>query len=503
MEINIAFTEVYEEIENAINDGYRIIINQGTTRSSKTHSLNQRSFLSLLENRMHTQTVMRDTKTACRKIVEKEFIEFLKDPMGRRKAFEDKEISIEQYNKYLKEESLYHLLKHNKSNHTFTYDPTGSVLLFDGADSVDDIIGMGNDVIWINEPYKFDPEVFNQLKQRTRGVIIIDLNPKQTLTWLEQLKDREDTIVLHSTFLKNRFLSTSVRNEILAYQPLQAKFIPKTKEVFYNKYNRENHLDESYDDKFKLIKDIKNKEEAFKEIESIDLTHFQEQQVKRCWNNERQNTASAWHHEVYGLGIKAEAPNRIFSGWTKITQQQYDIFEAMEFWGNDFGVIDPNSLSSVKYKDGCLYVNLQVYKPESKMTYANGTQYDLAEYLLLNSTLKTGDHTYVICDSADNDRYTDESKVEKLRAMGINAFKVSKPRIVERINVLKKLKVFYVANEYLEKEYEGAEWEQVIRNGKIIQRPNPLKPDHALDSIGYVVWNMHQEGYIDLADEIS
>ena len=53
----------------------------------------------------------------------------------------------------------------------------------------------------------------------------------------------------------------------------------------------------------------------------------------------------------------------------------------------------------------------------------------------------------------------------------------------------------------LENEYENYQWEQVIRNGKVKNRPNPLKPDHALDALGYVVWNMYSEGLISFLDE--
>lgn len=502
MEINIAFTQVYEDIEKAINEGYRIIINEGASRSSKTHSLMQMAFLNLLEKPSHTQTVMRDTKTSCRKIVEKEFIEFLKDPMGRRKEFEDNNITIEQYNKYLKKEGLYHLLKHNKSSHKFTYEPTGSVLLFDGADSVEDIIGMGNDVIWINEPYRFDPEVFNQLKQRTRGVIIIDLNPKQTLYWLEELEIRDDTEKLHSTFLKNSFLTTNVRNEILAYQPLQAKYIPKDKKGFYKKYNRNNYLDESFDKKFEELKKIKEIEESKSFIRDLDIDDYQYKHVLRCWSNEKQKTSKVWHWEVYGLGIKAEAQNRIFTNWTVIDDDHYNSLPYLEFYATDFGMYDPCTLVSLKYYDGKLYIKLHIYKPESKMVDINGVKIPLSTYFLNNSTLKKGTHTQLICESQDYDKNSSDGKVLQLLKAGINATKVNKPNIMERIKLIQEIEVYYVDDKEgrMTKELETYTLQERVSGGKTIIEPDPSGPEHSLDAVGYGAWHMYEQGYMKHID---
>jgi len=505
MNINIAFTNVYSDIEKAIKDGYRIIINEGASRSSKTHSLMQMAFLNLLEKPSHTQTVMRDTKTSCRKIVEKEFIEFLKDPMGRRKEFEEGTISIEQYNEYLRKEGVYKLLKHNKSNHTFTYEPKGSVLLFDGADSVEDIIGMGNDVIWINEPYKFDPEVFNQLKQRTRGVIIIDLNPKQKLQWLEELKDRNDTISLHSTFLKNNFLSTNVRNEILAYQPLIAKFIPKDNKSFYEKYKIENHLDIEFNEQFNRLKQIKDRESAELFIDKLELTDYQKSHVLRTWSNEIQKTARPWHWEVYGLGKSAESPNRIFTNWKPIYDDYYNSLPYLELYATDFGMYDPCTLVSLKYYDGKLYVKLHVYKPESEMLDNNGVKIPLSTYFLNNSTLKQGTHTQLICESQDYDKNSSDGKVIQLIKAGINAVKVNKPNIMERIKLVQEIEVFYVDNKEgnMNKELEVYSLQERITRGKTIIEPDPSCPEHSLDAVGYGAWHMYEQGlmkHIDLGN---
>lgn len=497
MNLDLKLTVVYGWHEEAIKNGYRVIIHEGSSRSSKTHSLMQDRALDLMTKPVHTSTIMRDTKTSCVKIIEKEFVEFLKDPCGRKSEFEKKLITAEQLNTYLINESIYHLFKHNKSNHTIKYEPKGSILLFDGADNVDSIIGMGNDVIWINEPYSFKPEVFTQLKQRTSGLIIIDLNPKQSLPWLEELKKRDDTKEIPSTLRNNPFCPTGVKNEIMAYMPLEAKYIEGI-----NSYKKGVCLTDEWNESFKTLKNIKELKEAKEEINKYELTDYQKKEILRGWNNERQGTARRWEHEVYALGIASEAENRIFSNWTPMSDEDYFKLDYYEFWGVDFGIYDPTTLVSIKYYDNNLYVKLHIYKPEIKMIDVNGINIPLSTYFLNNSTLTKGDHTRVICESQDNDKHSNDGKVIQLLKDGIFACKVNKPNIMERVNLLRKLKVYFVDDKEgnMKRELNGYTMEQVIRGGKSILRPDPTKPEHSLDAVGYCAWYMYENNYMSHID---
>lgn len=495
--MQIKATKVFLDTVDCIDKGYNIIIQEGSSRSSKTWS----NFLYIHRHAYEISRrkiiVLRDTKTSCYENVEPDYLDFL------------------HYTGLIVD------VKHNKSLHKFTFD-NGSEIKFSGADAVDSIIGKGTHIVWVNEPYGFDFETLNQLMQRT-SLTLLDWNPKQN-HFIEDLKKRNNAKVLHSTFRDNPFCSARQKQHILSYRPLKAEFIVKDRKFHFERYKEENHLPPKWNEKFSALLQIKEEDIAKDIIKNYELSDYQKQEVFRAWSNEKYGTASKWHWEVYGLGMKSEATNRIFKGWESISEEDYNEVEGsngLELYGLDFGVVDPTTLVSVKYKDGALYVKLHVYTPESKMLYGDGTQYNLGEFLLLNSTLELGTETYVICDSADNDRYTNKSKVAKLRELGINAFKVSKPEIVERINVLKKLKVYYVNDnkstyqetdnkgntsvldlgKSLENEYENYQWEQVIRNGKVKNRPNLLKPDHALDALGYVVWNMYNEGLISFLDE--
>ena len=77
-----------------------------------------------------------------------------------------------------------------KTNHTWTL-PNGSFIVFTGLDDVDNAMGMTQDICWINEPYKFSIEIYNQLAQRTSKYILFDWNPKQN-HWIEKKKKEDD-----------------------------------------------------------------------------------------------------------------------------------------------------------------------------------------------------------------------------------------------------------------------------------------------------------------------
>ena len=115
-------------------------------------------------------------------------------------------------------------------------------------------ITLQGNIAHLNEPYKFGLEAFDQIDMRTSDFIIIDWNPKNN-HWIDEIARRENAIVIHSTFKDNPFCPPEQKKKILSYEP----------------------------------------------------TEF----------NIQQNTASDYLWTVYGLGLKAEKPNRIFKNWKK------------------------------------------------------------------------------------------------------------------------------------------------------------------------------------------
>jgi len=173
-EIDFLATKVFRDIWNASQSGnYKLICEEGSSRSSKTWSNFQVLFLDLFENPMTTCTILRDTQKSCREIVEVDWVKWLSDPMGRKKQLEKKEITVQQFDEFIKKENLTKYFLRNKTNHTWTFLHNNSFIRFTGLDDEDDAMGMTQDICWINEPYKFSHEVYKQLSQRTSVISFV------------------------------------------------------------------------------------------------------------------------------------------------------------------------------------------------------------------------------------------------------------------------------------------------------------------------------------------
>lgn len=52
---------------------------------------------------------------------------------------------------------------------------------------------------------------------------------------------------------------------------------------------------------------------------------------------------------MYGLGLKAEKPNRIFKGWEIIEDKLFDELPYPMYYGMDFGLSAPTTLVAMKF----------------------------------------------------------------------------------------------------------------------------------------------------------
>ena len=102
--VNFLATKVYEDISKAVDDGYNLIVEEGSSRSSKTWSNFQVLFVQMYKTPNLRIKVFRDTKASCYSIVEDDFVKWASDPMLRKKQYEDGLITIEEMDAFLKEE---------------------------------------------------------------------------------------------------------------------------------------------------------------------------------------------------------------------------------------------------------------------------------------------------------------------------------------------------------------------------------------------------------------
>ena len=170
---------------------YRIIANKGGTRSTKTWSLLQ---------------LMLTIATSAPKVLVSIVSESM--PHLRRGALRDFE-KILQASGMIEDD-------HYKRNHTaevFTF-PNGGMIEFFSVDSYTKVHGAQREYLFINECNNIEWEIYRQLAIRTSKVVFLDWNPRNAFWWDERLEGRDDSFLIHSTYLDNPFLSASQVAEI-------------------------------------------------------------------------------------------------------------------------------------------------------------------------------------------------------------------------------------------------------------------------------------------------
>jgi PBSX family phage terminase large subunit len=448
MQATIVFQKNWEAISVKENNGsnkYRYIVNRGSSRSSKTISLIQLYDLYARSFANKRQTIWRDTKTDCKKTVLNDII------------------------KTLRRESLYGVNQiFNKTESIFTYD-TFSTVEIHGTDDEETVHGLTQDLAWLNEPYKISRETFDQIDQRTSDFVFIDYNPKKG-HWVEDLIKDPRTLVIDSTFRDNPFCPIEQKNKILSYQPIQLCEVVES-EILTKEQAKQ------YD---------WNKNE-------LNLSKKQINELIRCIANEEKNTANAFNWQVYGLGTKAEKPNRIFN-WKPIEYSDYLKIDVPKYIGVDWGKVDPFGILEAKYIDGRLYLHELNYDSENIIREKlNATQAHLVKsddletngetgiVKLIFSNLNIEKKIPIICD---NNR---PIKIACLRRMGFDAYEASKPKgsILDGIDVLDNLEVFYT-RESKNLEYEQENYSRKVdRYGIILDEPEDIN-NHLIDPARYV-----------------
>src|SRR5689334_21455133 len=167
--VKIRVTPVFDWNHEAIHatnpDGtrkYRYIINEGSSRSSKTRSIIQNTHKYCCQENGKRVSVWRETKENCR------------DTVGDDVRRVYPSLPLAPYIQFNKTEAVYSF-------------PSGSTFELNGTDDAEKIHGYNGHVTWLNEPYQISRESFDQLDMRTEDFFIIDWNPKKA-HWIDDLK---------------------------------------------------------------------------------------------------------------------------------------------------------------------------------------------------------------------------------------------------------------------------------------------------------------------------
>jgi PBSX family phage terminase large subunit len=454
LKATIVFEKNWSAIHDVNEDGtrkWRYIVNTGSSRSSKTFSIIDCLDLYAREQQDKRLTIWRDTKTDCRKTVLVDVLKHLK-VTGRYKVCQD----------------------FNKTESIFTYT-NGSTLEIHGTDDEETVHGLTQSVAHFNEPYKISKDTFDQIDQRTSDFILIDWNPKKTHWIMDIIKDPR-TIVIHSTFQDNPFCPEESKAKILSYQSVNMSSI--VVEKILTEQEAKNY-------------DIINN--------PLNISPGRINELMRCRDNEYKNSASEFNWNVYGLGLKAEQPNRIFN-WTEIPYSVYNDINAPIYTGCDWGSVDPWGIVDAKYYDGGLYLHERNYLSENeirmKLTSTELAQVMANDEGLVSWMFKKLNIPFdrpVICDNNRN---------SKIRALRIAGWDYAQPAsklpgsIIDGISLLLNLKVYFTSDS-INLKYEQENYSRKVdRYGIVLEEPEDANNHIAGDPPRYIAMYLQQQGII-------
>lgn len=415
--MNLKVTKTFARTCNAFYDKkYRQIVSMGGSRSSKSYSILQMLMLEMTRLKKLKITTWRDTKVTCRATVLEDF---------------EKIITFNN--------QIYSNFSHNKQSGSFVYKPTGSRIIFEGADNIGKVLGSSQHISFFNEVTEFSKEVYLQITQRTSGKVICDYNPSKDF-WLEKYRFDEKTKFIHSDFRDNAYCPPNIVEQLLSYEPWETGSYEVIESSIYYKG--------------KPISDVNQPPPNIKNI--------------------KKGTADAYMWLVYGLGIGSEKPNRIYKGWKEISNYAFEEMPFDSYFAIDFGAKNPTAILEIKYDgDGCFYIRELFYKPITNMTTSLPQAIDNEiPQIKRNSSL-------LICDSAK------QLYIDILKQSEFNAVKAIKGNntVSPGITQVQSANICYVKSENLHKEYSNYSW-KIDRYGKSTDEPEK-KDDHLMDGLRY------------------
>ncbi|QHB38950.1 terminase large subunit [Flavobacterium phage vB_FspS_mymlan6-2] len=323
-----------------------------------------------------------------------------------------KDTILQDMLKYYPTLDNYEFVKFNKTESIFTF-PNGSTINIEGTDDELKVHGYHSDYLWFNEFYKMPKETFDQLDMRCSVAVFMDYNPVGRL-WSDDLIKQDNAKLIHSTFKDNPFCPLEQKKKILSYEP----------------------------------------------------TEYNLQQL----------TANAYMWQVYGLGLKAEKPNKIYHNWKVIPDDEFDMLPFSTYYGMDFGLSSPSAMVQMKFDgDKTFFFKEILYKPLNHIEGTLSTELD---------KMKIPKHIEIICDVGNE---LNKTEMQKLRNAGYNVLPAMKGAgsILSGIETIQKSNIYYTkSSKNIENEYDTYSWR--IAQGVQLDEPEQTD-DHLLDAMKYVI----------------
>lgn len=176
------YTPVFEANKKAY-DGkqFRAIVNEGSSRSSKTFSEMQLAAYISQHPEIYGGKEISVVSPS---------LPHLKK--GARKDFLD----VAQDWQFFREDDF------NRTDNLYTFKK--GYIEFFGAEDAKKVRGPGRDILIVNEANLISFETYTQLAMRTRETIFLDYNPADEYSWVYNVADKPGNKKIHSTYKNNR-----------------------------------------------------------------------------------------------------------------------------------------------------------------------------------------------------------------------------------------------------------------------------------------------------------
>lgn len=182
-------TSVFHKNLEAYNLQTRIIANKGSTRSSKTYSILQLLYLiAEISSKPKVISIVSESMPHLKKGCIRNFKEIL---TGENKWDENNWNATDRI-----------------------YKVNRSIIEFFSVDQPAKVHGPERDILYVNECINIEWETYRQLSIRTRETIFLDCNPSYEFWLDERVLVRPDSVLIHSTYKDNEYLTREQVNEI-------------------------------------------------------------------------------------------------------------------------------------------------------------------------------------------------------------------------------------------------------------------------------------------------
>lgn len=190
--MNIKATQVFADIDDTINEGYRYIFLRGSTRSGKSIASLQYIIVECLKTPNTNATIARATAVSLKNTIIVDFKEIME--------------SMDLWDKGT----------FNKVDNTFIF-PNESIIRFVGMDDTTSRLkGMKSDIVMIDEINSVELSSFEQINIRTQKWLLLPYNPELTPDhWILKYEERDDSKLLISNWRQNPFLDERTKKAIM------------------------------------------------------------------------------------------------------------------------------------------------------------------------------------------------------------------------------------------------------------------------------------------------